>query len=129
MASILLSTVFALTLATASTGLALPGGPPRAALCDKSSGEVQRKALVADPELTLHGCVPGVRIIAFSFTCTGAKGETITWRTREAKLTEQMLKTIGTLRDGATFTLTEFDVVDGKGTAHTLPDAVFTLKD
>ena len=103
------------------------GGPPRVALCGKGSGEVSRAALTAKPDLVLQGCVPGVRIVAFSFTCSKAKGQTITWRTRESKLSEQMLKTISALPNGTSFTITELDVVDEKGVAYKVPDALYVL--
>jgi hypothetical protein len=122
----LLSTALAFALTTSFTAPA-PGGPPRAALCGKTGGEVQRSAVLASPQLELHGCVPGVKLTAFTFTCSQAKGQTVTLRTREARLSEQMVKIIGTLPVGSTFTLTDFDVVDGKGVAYELPDAVFKI--
>ena len=120
--------LFTLGATPLRTSCTLPvGGPPRIAICGKGSGEVSRAALTAQPDLVLQGCVPGVRIVAFSFTCSKAKGQTIAWRTRESRLSEQMLKTISALPIGASFTITELDVVDEKGVAYKVPDATYVL--
>ena len=122
--------LFSLGATPLRTAAVLPdGGPPRVALCGKGSGDVSRVALTAKPDLALQGCVPGVRIVAFSFTCSKAKGQTITWRTRESRLSEQMLKTIGALPNGTTFAITELDVVDANGASYKVPDATYVLRD
>jgi hypothetical protein len=108
--------------------LAAPGGPPRVQLAGAASGDVSRKTLLADPKIQLSGCVPTARVIAFSFVYKAADGNKVTHRTREQRLSEQMIKALKSMPLGSTFTITDLDVVDEKNTAYKLPDAVFLVR-
>lgn len=108
--------------------LAAPGGPPRVQLAGISSGDLSRKALLADPMIHLSGCVPSARVTGFVLTHKNTEGVSVTYRTKEQRLSKQMIEAISAMSIGSSFTITELSVVDDQGKSYKVPEASFVLR-
>jgi hypothetical protein len=104
-----------------------PGGPPRAQVCGKLTGDVTSAEWKAASEVKLIGCVASARITSLSVCIKNCEGKQEALTATDGTFTPAMKKMIANLPAGTAFTV-RVAVVDATGKKWEVPDAAFVWK-
>ncbi len=104
-----------------------PGGPPRAQVCGKLTGDVTSAEWKTATEVKLIGCVTSARITGLTVCIKNCEGKHEALTSTNGTLTAAMRKMIANLPAGTTFTV-RVAVVDATGKKWEVPDAAFVWK-
>lgn len=116
-----------LTNATPFRTIELPGGPPRAQVCGKLTGDVTSAEWKTASEVKLIGCVASARITSLSLCIKNCEGKQEALTSSDGTFTPAMKKMIANLPAGTAFTV-RVAVVDATGKKWEVPDAAFVWK-